>query len=389
MKFILKCGLVLLFLHALTSQATLTVTNIATGCMALDSIFVTSDGSLWTVGYNAWGELGNGAYYRTNRPQQIVTNDVTAVAAGQYHTLFVKTDGSLWAMGWNGMGQLGDNGDFHHSTNRPELIVSHGVTTVAVGGDHSLFLKSDGSLWAMGFDFAGQLGDGQFLSGTPGGVNYPQEIITGGVTAIAGGAYHSLFLKSDGSLWGMGQNTGCLGDGTFERAGRPEQIVTNGVTAVAGGGYHSLFLKSDGSLWVMGFNDYGALGDGTSNDTNLPERIVAGGVTAIAAGNYHSLFLKSDGSLWVMGDNRYGQLGDGTLNSTNVPERIVASGVTAIAAGNDHSLFLKSDGSLWAMGEIIMANLATGSQMALVCIPNKSFLRHHRYWQQGGLIKQL
>ena len=84
------------------------------------------------------------------------------------------------------------------------------------------------------------------------------------------------------------------------------------VTKIAAGGYHSLFLKSDGSLWVMGDNMFGQLGDGTYNNTNLPEQIVASNVTAIAAGEYHSLFLKSDGSLWAMGYNDYGQLGDGT-----------------------------------------------------------------------------
>ena len=90
------------------------------------------------------------------------------------------------------------------------------------------------------------------------------------------------------------------------------QAVTSGaqpVTTVAAGGEHSLFLKSDGSLWAMGDNEYGQLGDGTYNNTNRPEQIVATNVTAIAAGGSHSLFLKSDGSLWAMGDNQSGELG--------------------------------------------------------------------------------
>ena len=65
------------------------------------------------------------------------------------------------------------------------------------------------------------------------------------------------------------------------------QAVTSGaqpVTQIAAGGYHSLFLKSDGSLWAMGYNNYGQLGDGTTNNTNHPEQIVASNVTAIAAG---------------------------------------------------------------------------------------------------------
>ena len=145
------------------------------------------------------------------------------------------------------------------------------------------------------------------------------------VTNVAGGYAHSLFLKSDGSLWAMGDNQyGELGDGTYITTNRPEQIVASGVTGIAAGFEDSLFLKTNGSLWAMGYNVYGELGDGTYNNTNFPEQIVASNVTAIAAGGAYSLFLKSDGSLWAMGLNSNGQLGDGTYNNTNQPEQIVA-----------------------------------------------------------------
>src|ERR1035437_3735086 len=86
------------------------------------------------------------------------------------------------------------------------------------------------------------------------------------------------------------------------------QTVTN--VAAGSSGYHSLFLKSDGSLWAMGYNYSGQLGDGTTASTNFPEQIiVASNVTTIAAGGMHSLFLENDGSLWTMGNNFYGQLG--------------------------------------------------------------------------------
>ena len=90
---------------------------------------------------------------------------------------------------------------------------------------------------------------------------------------------------------------GGLGDGTYTRINLPEQIVTNGVAAIAAGDAHSLFLNSDGSLWGMGGNGSGELGDGTYKDCNRPQQIVASNVTAIAAGRLHSLFIKSDGSL--------------------------------------------------------------------------------------------
>jgi len=67
-----------------------------------------------------------------------------------------------------------------------------------------------------------------------------------------------------------------LGDGTYNQTNQPEPMVAGNVTAIAAGYFHSLFLQSDGSLWGMGYNGYGQLGDGTTSNTNRPEQIVAG-----------------------------------------------------------------------------------------------------------------
>jgi alpha-tubulin suppressor-like RCC1 family protein len=350
---------------AVTSDAQ-TVTTVAAGYE--HSLFLKSDGSLWGMGNDSYGQLGDSTYNQTNQPELILAGNVTAIAAGQYHSLLLQADGSLWAVGFNYYGQLGD-GIFnlaspHYGTNQPQKIVTaNPVTAIVAGQNHSLFIENDGSLWTMGWNLNGQLGDGVYNTLAPYGTNQPQHIITtNAVTAIAAGDLFSLLVKSDGSLWAMGDNTyGQLGNGTFNQTNRPVLIVTNGVTAVAAGWYHSLFLKTDGSLWAMGANGSGQLGDGTLNSTNRPELIVTNGVVAIAAGQNHSLFLKSDGSLWAMGANGSGQLGDGTINNTNRPEMIVPNHVTAVAGGQNHSLFVKSDGSLWAMGYNRYGQLGDGT----------------------------
>ncbi len=81
---------------------------------------------------------------------------------------------------------------------------------------------------------------------------------------------HSLGLKSDGSLWGWGYNLwGYLGDGTTNTRFVPTRVGTaNDWTAVNVGRYHTLAQKSDGSLWACGYNGYGALGDGTMNHSS-------------------------------------------------------------------------------------------------------------------------
>jgi alpha-tubulin suppressor-like RCC1 family protein len=325
------------------------VTAIAAGVH--HTLFLKNDTSLWAMGDNESGELGDGSVNQATNPKKIVATNVTAIAGGEYHSLFLKSDGSLWGMGYNSDGELGDATytDAHSS----EKIVNTNVMAIAAGEWHSLFLKSDGSLWAMGWNSFGQLGDGN--NSRP-DINSPEKIVATNVTAIAAGWNHSLFLKNDGSLWAMGNNAfGQLGDGTLNSAGTnsPEKIVASGVTAIAAGRGHSLFLKSDGSLWAMGDNDDGQLGDGTFNATNRPEMIVAGGVTAIAAGEFHSVYLKNDGSFWGMGYNYDGELGDRNLNITNRTEQILAAYNRIAAAlwggGKMRLSFVGLDGTNYAL----------------------------------------
>ena len=63
---------------------------------------------------------------------------------------------------------------------------------------------------------------------------------------------------------------------------------------------HSLFIKTDGTLWVMGLNSYGQLGNGTTTDAHT-QISVGSNVVAVTAGQNHSLFVKNDGRLWAMG----------------------------------------------------------------------------------------
>jgi len=331
------------------------------------TLFQKSDGSLWGMGWNWAGQLGDGKTNDMLWPERIISSNIGAIAAGTHHSLFLKSDGSLWSMGYNAEGQLGDG----TTNNRPYpvQIVFSNVTAIAAGGFHSLFVKSDGSLWAMGWNASGQLGDGSTSDRYS-----PVPILSNDVTVVAAGYKHSLFLKSDGSLWVMGDNNGYqLGDGTTQSGNfytnRPEQIVSSNLVAIAGGNQHSLFLKSDGSLWAMGANNYGQLGDGTTDSgtyvSKTPEQIVSSNVTAIAAGAYHSLFIKSDGSLWGMGGRSLGELGDCTPPPpyyTNSPEQIISGGVVAITAGYAHSQLLKLDGSLWAMGFNYDGQLGDGTR---------------------------
>ena len=177
--------------------------------------------------------------------------------------MFVKSDGSLWGMGWNPAGELGDG-----TTNDaylPKQIIPNGVVAVVSGGLHTLFIKSDGSLWGMGGNAQGQLGIGTFLK-----TNTPQLIAPNGIVMAAAGANHSLLIKSDGSIWSMGRNDyGQLGIGTTLNTNLPQQILSSGGIAVAAVGLHSLFLTTNGVAWAMGNHSNGQLGDGFTNGISM------------------------------------------------------------------------------------------------------------------------
>ncbi|MEK7827890.1 MAG: hypothetical protein AAB299_09205, partial [Thermodesulfobacteriota bacterium] len=143
------------------------------------------------------------------------------------------------------------------------------------------------------------------------------------VSAVAAGSRHSLFIKSDSTLWVMGYNGyGQLGNGTTIDRASPAQVAT-GVSAAAAGANHSLFLKQDGTLWAMGLNGFGQLGDGTTTNSSAPVQVNGlSGVIAVGAGTCLSFALNSDGTVWAWGWNGYGQLGDGTTKDRNTPVQV-------------------------------------------------------------------
>jgi hypothetical protein len=62
------------------------------------------------------------------------------------------------------------------------------------------------------------------------------------------------------------------------------------VARVAAGYYHTLFVKTNGTLWAMGYNEHAELGDGTTTNRNTPVQVAAG-VYWVSAGGYHSMWV--------------------------------------------------------------------------------------------------
>ena len=271
---------------------------------------------------------------------------VSAIAAGGGHDLAITNDG-LYAWGGNSSGQVGDGTNTDRPTPVKVLFPSTvtQVSAVAAGAYHSLAVTNDG-IYAWGGNAGGQLGDGTRINRfAPVKVALPKWNPI--ATAVAGGGYHSIAITDDG-VYTWGNNTfGQLGDGSTQDRLAPVLIQINwgitSISAIACGFWHSLALTNDG-LYAFGYNGNGELGDGSFASRALPVKTAfpkaVTVVKSIAAGSMHSL-AATDQGVFAWGNNSWGQLGTGSTNKQNVPNKI-RSEVNAIgvSAGYYHTLAL-------------------------------------------------
>jgi alpha-tubulin suppressor-like RCC1 family protein len=334
------------------------------------TLAVRAAGTLWAWGSNTYGQLGNGTNTYRNSPAQVGSaNDWRAVWAGYLTSFAIKTNGTLWAWGYNGRTQLGlgdttdRNVPVQVSSDKDWRIITSGyhatcairangslsyynnawwssyddqqgwdLKAVSVGFNHGIALKTDGSLWAWGFNYSGQFGNGT-TSGHYSSYNIQAGEV--GWAAVSAGGRCTVALKTDGSLWAWGSNDyGQLGLGDATDRNVPVQVdSTKDWKDVSVGDYHTVALRTDGSLWAWGRNDWHQLGNGTYTDKNIPVRVdTAQNWAAVSAGGSHTVALKTDGSLWAWGANYSGQLGDGTDVSRAIPVQVAGGGVYATAA---------------------------------------------------------
>jgi hypothetical protein len=223
-------------------------------------------------------------------PQNGTVSSTTTrmVATGNAHTVGLKSNGTVVAVGYNVYGQC----DVNSWTD---------ITHVAAGS-HTVGLKSDGTVVAVGYNDCGQCDVNSWT----------------GITQVAAGTQHTVGLKSDGSVVAVGEKFwNRCNVGTW----------TN-ITQVAAGSEHTVGLKSDGTVVAVGLNSFGQRD--VSTWTNI---------TQVAAGSEHTVGLKSDGSVVAVGLNSYGTCDVSTW--TNIIQ---------VAAGYNHTVGLKSDGTVVAVG---------------------------------------
>jgi alpha-tubulin suppressor-like RCC1 family protein len=310
----------------------------------LSKVIAVASGNTFNLALESDGTVLEWGYDSGPAPSPLTgLSTVVAISAGFKHSLALKADGTVWAWGDNYYGQLGAGNNKNPTAGVQQVSGLTMVTAVAAGTLHSLALRSDGTVWAWGFNNFGQLGTGNTTdSHAPVQVNG-----LSGIVGIAGGVYFSLALKCDGTVWAWGYNRdGELGNGNNAQSWVPQRVYNlRNVTAISSGDGFGLALESDGTVFTWGDNGYGQLGNGTMLASNLPVQVSGlTGVKSIAASSnsFHALAVKTDGSLWSWGDNHYGQLGDSTTADKSTPTQVAGlSSVIALSAGFFDSLAVK------------------------------------------------
>lgn len=197
------------------------------------SLFLKKNGTVWACGHNGFGQFGNGTNTSSKLAVQISgLSGIIQISCGEWHSLFVKNDGSVFSSGRNQFGQLGD-GTTTDKNNADFIPTLTGVIQAEAGGIHSVFLKNDGSVWSCGLNSGGN-NNGQLGDGTAVDKHIPVQVISswGGGTIVRAEATreHSLFLHSDGKLWASGRNNyGQLGYGAFTTPNSFTPIFSNKV----------------------------------------------------------------------------------------------------------------------------------------------------------------
>jgi len=228
----------------------------------MHSLALKSDGTVWAFGANNISQLGDNTTTDSATAIQVPgLSGVVAVSAGDQHSLALKSDGTVWAWGNNSLHQLGDGTD---TTRRTPVQVSgiSDVVAIAAGWGHNLATKSDGTVWAWGQNTRGCFGIRSHLltkSVTPIKVDR-----LSGMAVVAAGSDYSLFLDADGIVWGcVDSPVGQIVYNTYEE--NPDDDLfrirnLSDVVAIAAGDSHCVALKSDGTVWGWGDNRRGQLG---------------------------------------------------------------------------------------------------------------------------------
>lgn len=286
---------------------------------------------------------------------------VAMVSLGDSHGVVLAADGSMWSWGGQDRGWpvLG-LGKTNLTDNLIRIDSETNWVFVSAGDDHNLALKSDGTIWAWGANYRGQLGDGnkgmKLTNGTPNLQDRPVHTVEGNDWAqVEAGSVCSYALKRDGTLWAWGLNNfSQLGIGSWADSPKAVQVgtATNWVK-IRAGGVSAAGIQSDGSLWIWGGSPKLGNTAAQSGQNLLIPTCLAPGTRWQDVSVAFNLWLaiKSDGTLWAWGRNAH-LFTKASPDACDIPTQIGHDSdwqAVCSSGGGFYHLLKKRNGSFWIM----------------------------------------
>jgi alpha-tubulin suppressor-like RCC1 family protein len=292
----------------------------------------------YCVGYNAYGQLGNGSTGNSQAWVPVSNNlSFSQLANGTYHTCGITTGQDLYCWGYNAQGQLGIGSTAN--TTVPTIVAS-GTKWIYVtaGLYNTCAVTTANAAKCWGYGAYNANGDGTTTQ------RLTPSTVSGGhlFKTVTTGVYHTCGWSTTNVVWCWGYNAyGQVGNGSTTQATTPQQasggLAWGGVTV---GQYHTCAFTTAFKGYCWGYNANGQLGDGTVNNHTTPTAMTggAGGTSfhSMAAASLATCGLDGSGNAFCWGYNAYGQLGIG-LNTNQVQT------ATAVVGGYQYNQ-ISSDG---------------------------------------------
>ena len=294
------------------------------------TLAIRDDGSLWAWGAGVYGQLGLNSTGSTSTPILVSSDIHIQVSASLYSSYAIRNDSSLWAWGRNNFSQLGDGTTINKSSpiqigSDSWIQLSASKLTNAVLG-----INSNNTLYGWGTNSTGQLG-----------------LTTLQVTS---GGFASYVLRSDGILYAVGyNNNGELGQNNTIARSNPVQLATD-IQSIENSFFGGAYIKTDGTLWIWGYNASGQLGLGDTITRSSPVQLGSATWRMVTIQNNNNCYgITTSNTLYAWGDNQYGQLGIGDTIARSSPVQISGTW-NQISIGFRFALAIDSTNKLYAWG---------------------------------------